>query len=134
MTTEDKVQKTQADADDQELVREEDAPVASPAVVIRETHEAFILTADMPGVDETTTDVTIEDDVLTIEGRARHEAPEEHDLVSQEFEPLRYRRSFDVSEQIDGENVKARVRNGILEVTLPKQERARTRRVSIQVE
>jgi len=105
-----------------------------PAVDIWEDSQGIRLVADMPGVAQESVNVTVENRVLTIEGRARVDAPAGYELVSREYSAGRYRRDFTLSETADPEGIRARVHNGVLEVTIPKRPEARTRKVKIETQ
>jgi HSP20 family molecular chaperone IbpA len=105
--------------------------VLTPRVDIYETPEALRLIADMPGADQKDVDVTVENNVLSVHGKAMMERPEGYHLTSQEFEAACYRREFELSERVDPAGIKARVRHGVLEVTLPKREPAKARKIEI---
>lgn len=102
-----------------------------PNVDISESTECIRLVADMTGVDQKSVDVTIENNVLTVEGHAQVESPEGYELVGQEYGVGKYRRDFTLSNAVDTDGIKARVRHGVLEVTIPKREAAKTRKVEI---
>ena len=102
-----------------------------PVADIRETAEAYHLAVDMPGVDTKSVDITFEKDVLAIEGQWGVEAPEGHELLEGLTTARRYRRTFAVSDRIDAENIKARMDNGVLYLTLPKREEVRRRKIEI---
>jgi HSP20 family molecular chaperone IbpA len=101
-------------------------------VDIREEGDLILLDANMPGVDQESVDVSVENGVLTIEGRARIDAPQGCTLVGQEYGVGRYRRDFTLSDAVDAEGIKARVRQGVLELTLPKHDKVKTRRIKIE--
>lgn len=102
-----------------------------PDVDICETEEEVKLVADMPGVEQSSTNVTVENNVLTIEGNALCDVPEGYQLVGQEYGVGKFRRDFTLSDQIDTDGIKARVRHGLLELTLPKREEVKTRKIEI---
>ena len=103
-----------------------------PDVDISEDAECLRLRADMPGADRESVEVTIENGVLKIEGRAKMEPPQGYQLVGQEYGIGGYRRDFAISDAVDTDHVKARVLQGVLEVTLPKHEKVKTRKVRIE--
>ena len=102
-----------------------------PDVDISESNEHIRLVADMPGVDQKSVDVTVENNVLTIEGNAQLEAPEGYKLVGQEYGVGKFRRDFTLSNAVDTDGIKARVHHGVLEVTIPKREEVKTRKIEI---
>lgn len=122
-----------AGGEDVQKVQAADAGVIlAPDVDIREDSECIRLEADMPGVDQESVGVSVENGVLTIEGRARIEEPQGYRLVGQEYAVGRFRRDFTLSDAVDVDGVKARVRQGVLEVTLPKHEKVKTRKIKIE--
>jgi HSP20 family protein len=108
------------------------ARVYSPAVDIVETADSIVLTADIPGVDEKSVEVTLENDVLRLEGHATAPAHQGFRLSAAEYGVGDYRREFSISSEIDREKIRATVRNGVLRLTLPKAEPARKRRIAIE--
>jgi len=103
-----------------------------PAVDIFEGRDAFHLKADMPGVEPSAVNVSVENDVLTIEGKAACEDPAGHELAGQEFCVGRYRRDFSLTAEVDTGGIRAKMRNGVLEVLLPKSVAAKTRKIEIE--
>ncbi len=105
----------------------------APNVDIYETSESLWLWADMPGVDENSLEVRVADGVLSLEGRV---ALQEYDSLSPvytEYNVGNYARRFSLSNEIDVERIKARMTNGVLELELPKAERAKPKRISVSV-
>lgn len=103
----------------------------SPAVDIIETSEKVLLRADLPGVQEKDIDVTLENGVLTLKARAEESVPEQMRLVTGEYVPGDFERVFSLSEDIDQENIRASVRNGVLTLDLPKAAPAKPRKITI---
>lgn len=103
-----------------------------PDVDIYEDGDRIHLLADMPGVDPASIEVTVENAVLTIQGQARVEAPEGYELAGQEYAVGRFRRDFTLSDAVDTGAVKARVRHGVLELTIPKREEMKVRKIEIE--
>ncbi len=110
----------------------EDRPVFTPATDIYEKDEAVLVRCDMPGVDEKSLEVTLEDNVLTLTGSQRVAAPAKHDLVQVEYETGVFRRSFTIHQDIDNQHIKARIKNGVLDLHLPKAEQARPRKIAVE--
>lgn len=106
-------------------------PIYVPYVDICEDTNRIRLLADMPGVDQAAVSVTVDNGVLTIEGKAHTEAPAGYELAGQEFGVGRFRRDFTLSDGVDVEGIKARVSHGVLEVTLPKREHVKMRKIAI---
>ena len=112
----------------------QDRPVYVPAADIYEKEDAILVQCDMPGVDEANVEVTLEDNVLTLTGRQQDKAPEGYGLVAAEYGTGIFRRSFTVSNQIDNEKIKARMKHGVLSLELPKAKAAQPRKIKISTE
>jgi len=89
-------------------------------VDIYETNDAMFIVADMPGVDQSAVDITLEKNVLTIKGTVEPETPQNYSLAYAEYEIGDYERSFTLSNEIDQDNIEAKVNNGVLQLRLPK--------------
>lgn len=106
--------------------------VRTPATDIYETEQGIVVVADMPGVTEKGLDVTLENNVLTLVGRAEWTDPEGREALHREFGPAEYRRTFTLAEDLDRENITARIKAGRLQVTLPKAAKAQPRRITVE--
>ena len=104
-----------------------------PEVDIYETPEMLHLWADMPGVDEKSVHLNLADGVLTIEGNVGVKDYENLAPVYTEYNVGNYLRRFTLSNDIDTDKITARVTNGVLQLTLPKAERAKPRRINVTV-
>jgi HSP20 family molecular chaperone IbpA len=104
-----------------------------PEVDIYETQESLWLWADMPGVDENSIELRVADNVLSVEGRVALQEYDSLNPVYTEYNVGNYARRFSLSNEIDTENIKARMTNGVLELELPKAERAKPRRIAVSV-
>jgi len=102
-----------------------------PAVDIYETTDSIIMTADMPGVSKKSVDITLEKNILTIQGIVDDSSPKGYDLKYMEYEIGDFQRSFTISDEIDREKIRANVDNGVLTLTLPKSEKVKTKRIPI---
>ncbi len=103
----------------------------TPTVDIVEHKEDIVMFADMPGVDETSVDITLEKDLLTIYGKVEPEVPENHRLAISEYGVGDYKRTFTVSSEIDRDKIQASVKDGVLKLVLPKAEGAKTRKIQV---
>ncbi len=104
-----------------------------PAVDIYETENEIVLLSDMPGVDESSIDVTVDHDVLTIQAKAAPVQFEGYNLAYGEYGFGDYLRSFTLGETIDREKIHASYKNGVLELHLPKAEPAKPKKINVQV-
>ena len=105
--------------------------VFTPLVDIFEDNEALMIVADMPGVPSENVSIDLQEDVLTLTGAPSVATPEKEEFVLQEFNTGKYFRQFRLSEVIDQANVKAKLEQGVLRVTLPKIGPAKPRKITI---
>ena len=117
-------------SDDAELTR--DRSVFVPAADIYEQEKSILVRCDMPGVDDKNLEVTLEDNVLTITGTQAHNRPEGYALIVGEYDTGVYHRSFSVPQEIDHSKIKARVQNGVLDIELPKAEKAQPKKITVK--
>jgi HSP20 family molecular chaperone IbpA len=103
-----------------------------PRADIYETDNELVIVADMPGVDENSLDITLEKNVLSIRGYVESLAPENYSLAYAEYEVGDYERNFTLSNEIDKDNIAAKVKNGVLHVHLPKAGPAKARKITVQ--
>jgi HSP20 family molecular chaperone IbpA len=102
-----------------------------PTRALVRLQEALLLWADLPGVDESSVDVQLDEDVLTVTGRVSLEEYEGLAPVYSEQNVGNFARRFRLSSEIDPEKIRARMVNGVLELELPKLDRVRRRRIPI---
>jgi len=105
-----------------------------PAMDLVEAEDHFVLKADLPGLSEEDVHIDVEGDVLTVSGerKAEHEDKREG-YVRVERSYGSFRRSLTLPEGVDAEAVSASFDRGVLEVSIPKPEQRKPRRVAIQV-
>lgn len=103
-----------------------------PQADIFETSDAIVVVADMPGVDENSVDITLEKNVLSINGFVEWTQPENYSLAYAEYEVGDYFRRFTLSDEVDQENIQATVKNGVLRLHLPKAGPALARKISVK--
>lgn len=107
----------------------------SPVVDISENQDAFLIRAELPGINKEDVKVSVHDGVLTIQGERRDEH-ESEDSKRHRIERFygHFARSFTLPDHVDDENIKASYRDGVLELTLAKQEKAKPRAIEVDVE
>jgi HSP20 family protein len=103
-----------------------------PAADIYETKDSIVVLAEMPGVSPDGVDISLERRVLTIRGRS---TPSEHlgyQRVYNEYADGDYERVFTLSENIDRDRIEATLKDGVLQLVLPKAEAAKARRIELK--
>jgi HSP20 family protein len=119
-----------------QLRREMDTSLATsdwvPAVDIKENDDHFMIVADIPGVDPEDIEVQMENGLLTIKGERETEKTEEKDdfkRIERSFGSF-YRR-FSLPESANPETIEAKSNNGVLEITIDKQEKTEPRKIAV---
>ena len=106
-----------------------------PPVDIHEYADRFELYVDMPGVDPTQVELTLEGGILTLSGERAEQIAgkrgEEAQATRTERGHGQFHRRFVLPDTADGEKVNATGKNGVLTVTIPKQPKALPRRIQI---
>ncbi len=106
--------------------------VYTPDVDIVERMDDILLLADMPGVEESSVEITLEKNVLSIYGKVDAPAPENMRLMYAGYGIGDYQRSFTLSNEIDREKIKATMKNGLLKLVLPKAEPVKARKITVE--
>ena len=102
-----------------------------PNADIHETSDALTVVMEMPGVDRNHLNVSLENDVLRVDGQIDFSKYEGMEPVYTEYNIGHYTRSFTLSNKIDQERISAQLEDGVLTLTLPKAAEARVRRIAI---
>lgn len=104
----------------------------APQVDIFESDTDVIVIADMPGVTTDGVDLSLEDNVLTIQGQ-RVLAKQPGRVLLEEYESGHYLRRFTVAETIDQDKIEASLADGVLRVRLPKTAPAQPKRIEVSL-
>lgn len=116
-----------------EQARERELKAIQPPVDVIEDSAGITLLADLPGVPRDKLTLQLETDSLTIEGEVALSIPEEMKSRHAELRVPRFRRTFKLSRELDGEKASAELKNGVLKLRIPKAEHAQARRIEVQV-
>ena len=107
-----------------------------PAIDVAETKDAYVLYADLPGVDASAVEIAFEKNVLTLSGAkpTTLEAKENAELRVHAAERItgKFERSVRLPEYVDGDKITAAFSNGLLTITVPKAKAAQPRRIEIK--
>ena len=108
------------------------ASAFSPAFEVKETNDAFVLKADLPGVAESDLDIGVHNNVLTVSGsRQAEERREGESFALYERQFGSFSRSFSLPDMADGERIEAKLDRGVLTLTIGKKAEARPRKISV---
>jgi HSP20 family molecular chaperone IbpA len=91
-----------------------------PRADIYEANDEIVVIADMPGVDESSVDITLEKNVLSINGCIEPPQFEDYSLAYAEYRVGDFERRFSLSNEIDQEKIEATMKDGVLTLRLPK--------------
>jgi HSP20 family protein len=104
-----------------------------PRVDVLEDATGITLLADLPGVPKEQLELKVDGDTLLIEAEVAQPTPEHLEAVYAEVRIPRYRRAFTLSRELDSSRIEANLKDGVLNLRIPKQEHAQPRRIAVQV-
>src|SRR3954454_13977802 len=121
----------------EQAYREENAfPVertgAWPRLSLWDEGSNLVLKADVPGLTEKDVQLQLTQDVLTVTGERRSDAPEGYSVHRQERLPARSSRSFTLPVKVDGAGISASLKDGVLTVTMPKAAESQPRQITVK--
>lgn len=104
------------------------------AVDLYETDDSVVVETPIAGVKPDDVNITLTDDVLTIEGETKaEEKTERANYVRQERRYGAFSRTLRLPAQVKGEDARATIEDGVLTLTMPKSKEAKPRRIEIAV-
>jgi len=115
-----------------------DQRVWVPAIDVVEQKDAYVMFAELPGVNTSDVDISFEQNVLTVRGTKRSalETTNEGELRVYAAERVTgsFERSIRLPEFVDGDGIRAEFNNGLLTITVPKAQAAKPRRIEIKTD
>ncbi len=112
--------------------RTKDRVIFTPAVDITEDANNLYIFADVPGATEKGVNITLENDVLTIEAQVEDVRFENHTSIHTEYGIGDYYRAFTLNEAIDRDKIEATLKDGVLGIVLPKAEEVKSKKIPIK--
>src|SRR5881296_1059199 len=103
---------------------------AVPSASVIEAADGYTLEIEMPGVNKDGLEVSVENNELTIVGR-RSLPTVEGTLIHHESRPENYRRTFEIDPSIDADKISAKIHQGLVTLTLPKEEHVKPRKIAV---
>ena len=105
----------------------------APAFEVKETADAFVVKADLPGVAEGDLDINVHNNVLTVTGaRQAEERKEGESFTLYERQFGSFSRSFSLPDLADGERIEAKLDAGVLTLTIAKKAEAKPRKIVLK--
>ncbi len=108
-----------------------DIPAVKPYYEIRESADAWGITAHLPGVDKAGLELTIDQHEVRISGKRSWKAPESWTGLYRESSNAPYELVLEHGNSVNAEGVQAELKNGILQVSLPKISAVKPRKISV---
>ena len=107
---------------------------AYPKVNVYEYDDKVGVVAEIPGLDKKDLSVEVEDGVLTISGDKHGLFDDEGaKVIRRELKHSSFKRSFELGELLDGDNIKASIKDGLLSIDIPKTEPELPKRTSVKI-
>lgn len=105
----------------------------SPAADILETPDKFQIIVELPGIEVSDVDITVENDVLTLRGERKFAEPQEKETYRR-VERLygAFGRRIALPPKCDSTKIDATMRGGLLTIEVPKMEQARPQRIEVR--
>lgn len=106
--------------------------VLAPDFDVKETKDAYVFKADLPGVKEEDVEISLTGQQLTISGKREQEKREEGErYYAYERMHGSFSRSFTLPEGVDAENIHADLKSGVLSLAIPKRPEVQARRIPL---
>lgn len=104
---------------------------AFPPINVFQTDDEYAIVAELPGVNKDNIDIKLENRRLSIQGHIDNDNHENFKPVYKEYNVGHFSRDFTLSSEIDTENIKASVTDGVLTLVLPKAKEAQLRKIQV---
>jgi HSP20 family protein len=106
----------------------------NPSMDVSETDKKITVKAELPGMDPKDIQVTVEDHRLTLKGEKKGEKKTDHEKEHwSEFHYGAFSKTFYLPETVDTKKIKAKMKNGLLEITLPKQHKNTPKKITVHM-
>ena len=106
---------------------------AYPKVNIYEYDDKIGIVAEIPGLDKKNVTVDVEDNVLTISGDKHGFDTDGGKCITRELKQSAFTRSFNLGEYLDGGNVSAKFKDGMLSISIPKKEPEKPKKTFVKI-
>ena len=106
---------------------------AYPKVNVYEHDDKISIVAEIPGLDKKNVSVEVEDQVLTISGDKHGFDDSGGKCITRELKQSAFTRSFNLGEYLDGKNVSAKFKDGMLSISIPKKEPEQPKKHSVKI-
>ena len=115
----------------QQTETRDESRTLTPPVDIFDVEDGLAVIVDMPGVGKDDLDVRVENDVLTLSGKPKSALSQPP--IYTEFQLANFYRQFQLSDRVDQDKIRAEAKNGVLTLHLPRAEKAKPKKIAVQV-
>ncbi len=105
----------------------------TPDCDIYENDNEYIIYFDIPGVEKNDISLKVEKDVLSLKAECTKKAGDNYTCLRDEMMYSGFKRTFDLGDSVNSDEIRADYQNGTLKLLLPKRETQKTRQISINV-
>ena len=112
----------------------EESAALIPAIDVYEDESGITVRADLPGVSKEDLSIRVEGETLAVEGRVKLGETQKLGAVYAEVRLAQFKRSFVLSRDLDTSKIDAALKNGVLNLHIPKIEQAKPRRIPVRSE
>jgi HSP20 family protein len=116
--------------ENRDIDRGQSEQFVAPSASVVESADGYMLEVEMPGVNKEGLEISVENNELTIVGRRSLPAVE-GTLIHRESRPENYRRTFEIDPSIDANKISAKIDQGVVNLTLPKAEHVKPRKITV---
>src|SRR3954447_15139621 len=113
------------------LTRSATGPQGFPAINVYAHQDGIVITAELPGVNEDDLDISVHRDTVTLRGQRQDQPEGAQGYHRRERRSGPFGRTFSLPFQVDPERVEAKLRNGILTLTLQRPEQDKPKRIRV---
>ena len=106
---------------------------AYPKVNVYEYDDKVGIVAEIPGLDKKNVSVDVEDSILTISGDKHGLEDDGGKCITRELKQSSFKRSFNLGEHLDGDNVEASFKDGMLSISIPKMEPEKPKKKFVKI-
>ena len=107
-------------------------PYFVPRVDVQYDEKETVIYAEMPGVDDKSVDISLDDKNLIVTGYCQLQIPDGYSLKWQEYKIGNYRKSFLLNEKVETSKISAEMKNGILKIILPVKEKCKPVKIKVK--
>ena len=136
-TLQDRINKLFDDSFPHQALEDENVPLCAwtPSVDVYETDQGIVIAADLPGVNKDDVAVEIKDNIMTISGeRSADTVCQATNYYRRERTCGKFHRSFSLHTMVSPEEIKAKFKNGVLMVEIPKPADDKPKQISVDID